>query len=462
MKITIPYKPRNWAKAFHGAVTRWIVLVLHRRAGKTTAILNHLQRDALKVPKSQYAFIAPTYKQAKRIAWEILKVISIMIPEIEYNEAELTVKYPNGSKIFLAGSESVDSLRGIPLWGGGQDESSQQPSNLFTEVISKCLADHLGYWIWGGTPKGKNQFFKTYQTGLKNPEEYTVIYKTIDDTLKDEVGETVENLKQALEDDRKLVALGEMTQEEFDQEWYCSFEAAIKGAYYAKQLAEARKSGRVKTVPHDPQFPVFDVWDLGVGQNLAVGLYQHIVNEVRMIDYWEGSNSDGIPQAIKALKEKPYLYGKHFAPHDIRGTESGTGKTRLETAKGLGWNFEIVPMLKVDDGINAGKLFFARLWIDEKNCEHWLDAISQYRQEWDEDKGMFLEKPRHDWTSHPADVHRYAAVIEKEMVNEQTETYVQPAYQPSEFEGQRQGTEMTLMNGKINFSPEYQQAPIEE
>lgn len=418
MEIKIPYSPRNWAKEFHSSIKRWIVLVLHRRAGKTTAVLNHLQRDAVRIPKSQYAFIAPTYRQAKRIAWEILKDIARPIPETEPNEAELVMKYPNGSRIFLAGSENIDALRGLALWGGGQDESSQQPANLFTEVISKCLADHLGYWIWSGTPRGKNQFYKTYQIATNNQEDYTVIFKTIDNSLNDEKGETIENLRKALEDDKRLVSLGEMTQEEFDQEWYCSFEAATKGAYYIKQIGEARKTGRIKQVPYDVALPVHTITDLGIGKNLAVGFYQKAGEELHMIDYWEGSERDGLPEMAKMLQTKSYVYGKHFAPHDIKAVEQGTGKTKIETAKNLGINFITIKNIGVDNGINAGRLMFSRLWIDEQKCADWLDAVSQYHQEWDDNRGMFLEKPYHDWTSHAADVHRYAAVVEDEMKND--------------------------------------------
>jgi len=418
MIIKIPYKPRNWAGKFHKAATRWIVMVLHRRAGKTTAILNHLQRDAICVAKSQYAFIAPTYKQAKRIAWEMLKDISREIPGCESNEAELIMKYPNGSRIFLAGSENVDALRGISLWGGGQDESAQQPPTLFTSVISKCLADHLGYWIWSGTPKGKGNFYNTYQVGLKNPETYTVIFKNIDDSLKEEVGETIENLRQALEDDRRLVDIGEMTQEEFDQEWYCSFEAAIRGAYYTRQLSEARDKKRISHVPYDTEIPVHTVWDLGIGKQLAIGFYQRAGKEIHLIDFWNGTEKDGIPEAVKMLQNKLYVYGKHFAPHDIKATEQGTGKTKLETASSLGIDFDVVPQIGVDNGISAGRLMFSRLWVDEERCNLWLDAISQYHQEWDDQKMMFVEKPYHDWTSHFADVHRYASVIEDEMTTE--------------------------------------------
>lgn len=415
--VEIPYKPRNWAKTLHDSVKRWIVMVLHRRAGKTTAVLNHLQRDALRIPKSQFAYIGPTFKQAKRIAWEIAKEISSDIPGIEWNESELTVKYPNKSKLFLAGSDNIDSLRGIPLWGAAGDEWPLQNPALFTQVISKCLADHLGYFLYLGTPKGKDHFHKTYKNALKHPDDYTVIFKTIDNSLKEESGETIENLRQALEDDKKLVAQGEMTEDEFNQEWYCSFEAAIKGAIYSKQIADARKKSRVKSVPYDREIPVHTVWDLGVGQALAIGFYQRIGRELHMIDFWEGEGFEGIADGILVVQNRGYIYGKHFAPHDVRAKEESTGKTRLQFAAELALDFEVVPQLSVDDGIDKGKLMFGRLWIDEVKCEDWLDTISAYRTEYDDNKQMMKEVPLHDWTSHAADVHRYAAVIEDEMTN---------------------------------------------
>lgn len=419
VKVVIPYKPRNWAKKFHSSVMRWIVLVLHRRAGKTTAILNHLQKDALEVDKSNYAFIAPTYKQAKRIAWDILKDISRCVPGMDWNEAELTAIYPNGSKIFLAGSENVDAFRGIALWGGAQDESAQQPPNLFTEVISKALADHLGYWIWAGTPKGKNDFWRTYNTGLQNPEHWTVVYQTIDETLATESGEVVDNLRTALEDDKRLVTIGKMTNDEFMQEWYNSFEAAIKGAYYMNEIATARNDGRIMPVPYDKELAVHTVTDLGVGRQLATGFYQASGPFVRMIDFWTGSEEgkEGIPELKKMLDAKPYLYGHHFAPHDVKATDVGTGKTRLEMARELDLDFEEVPMIPVVDGIKSGQLFWSKLYVDIKKCEFFIDAVSQYRSEWNEEKQMFGDNPNHDWTSHAADVHRYASIVWEEFDN---------------------------------------------
>lgn len=442
MNVVIPYKPRNWSLALHNATTRWIVMVLHRRAGKTTAVLNHLQRDCIRIPGSQFAYIGPTYTQVKLIAWAIAQKISRDIPGVKYNStAPFCVSYPNGSKLYLLGSENPDALRGMALWGAAFDEYSQQPSNVFSEVVSKALADHRGYAIFFGTPKGKNEFFRIYETARQSPD-WTVIFKTIDDSLRDESGETIENLRLALDDDRKLVSQGIMTQDEFNQEWYCSFEAAVKGAYYAAQIAEARRQGRIKLVPYDTSLKVHLVSDLGVGQRFATGFYQKSGSEVRKIDFWEGSESDGIPQAIKAFQNKPYIYGTWFVPHDAEAHSIDTGKTRVQTIRAL-WpnvNVVVIPKLSVDDGIAKARAFWSRLWVDERNNAAWLDYIAQYHQEWDDNRGMFLERPYHDFTSHAADEFRGAAVIEDQMSNEEKKVFRQPDPQPTSiYEGRDEG-----------------------
>ncbi len=406
--ITIPYVPREWAKQLHDSKERWKVLVLHRRAGKTVATINHLIKDALLTPNSRFAYIAPTYKQAKNVAWDYLKYYSQPIPHTKPNESELRIDYPNGSRIQLFGSENVDALRGMALWGGAQDESSQQPSNLFSEVISKCLADHLGYWIWLGTPKGKNQFYRTHLASLNNPD-YFSMFRTIDDSLKIETGEAMGNLRKSLEDDRRLVAIGEMTEDEFQQEWYCSFEASIRGAYYAKEIARAREDNRITNVPYEADLPVYTFWDLGISDYTSIGFFQLVGKEKRMIDYYQ-NNGFGLEHYAKILREKPYFYDGHYFPHDVEVRELGSGKSRRETLESLGIRVSVVPNIPIADGINAGRIAFSGLWIDKTKCEVFIDAISQYRQEWDDKKGMFRDNPLHDWTSHAADMFRYFAV----------------------------------------------------
>ena len=212
-----------------------------------------------------------------------------------------------------------------------------------------------------------------------------------------------------------------MTSDEFQQEFNCSFEAAIKGAIFSSEIALARKEKRITIVPYDPILKVYTVWDLGKGANMAIGFYQRSFNQIRKIDYWEGEGNDSLPQAISMVTNKPYVYGGHFAPHDIATVDLSTGVTRIETADKLGIKFRTVPMLKVEERINAGKLMFNRLWVDENKCSLWLENIAQYQREWDNKKGMFKDIPLHDFASHGADEYTYAAVIEKEMVNDDME-----------------------------------------
>lgn len=393
--IEIPYGPRKHFLPFHESKKRWCVIVAHRRSGKTTATLNHLQRDALSTQNARFAYIAPTYKQAKNIAWDLLKFYARPIPDVQFNEVELTVRYPNGSRLTLYGADNPDSLRGIGLWGVVFDEYSQQPSNIFTEIIRPALADHSGYAIWIGTPKGKNDFWQLYDKATRDEDWYASLL-TVEDTkvVKEE----------ELADARKT-----MTEDEYLQEFMCSFDAAIKGAYYSKELSAARATGRITSVPYDKRLPVNTHWDLGIGDSTAIIFEQRVGQETHFIDYYEATG-EGLAHYAKVLKERDYTYGVHTAPHDIEVRELGSGQSRIEIARDLGIRFEIAPKLAIEDGINAGRLRFSSLWIDAEKCSRLLHCLSLYHKEWDDVRGEFRNKPYHDFTSHAADAFRTWAV----------------------------------------------------
>lgn len=398
------YRPRNWAIPFHETDKRWMVLVVHRRAGKTTAALNYLIFSAVKNPGTNYAYIAPTYKMAKSAAWSILKRYT-RFPGVKCKESELSAEFPGGSKITLYGAENPDRLRGIGLSGVVFDEYGMQPSNIFTEVIRPTLIDNGGYGIWIGTPKGRNEFYLLYET-RKNDSEWFTCHLTADDTG------TIS--QKEIENSRRT-----MSHEEFMQELYCSFNASAKGAVYAEELAILRNDNRIGMVPWRKEFKVHTVWDIGVGPAMAIGFYQRVGSMLHMIDYWQGTENDGIDQAVLAVKQKEYNYGKHFAPHDINTRETSTGKTRIDYAKDLGISFSVIDSrLGVDEGIQMGKFAFNMLMVDENNCALWINAISEYKREWDDKKNMFREVPYHNWTSHAADVHRYASIIESKINND--------------------------------------------
>ena len=437
-RITIPYAPRMWARKLHISYRRWSALILHRRAGKTTAILNHHQRAAMDdawemarlrflLPDADESFlrpllkrrvywhVMPTLKQARLVAWDMLKEFSRPIPGCKPNESEMSVKYPNGNRLQLIGADDPDSLRGPALSGLSLDEYSQIPSNAFGEVLSKALGDHLGYCIFSGTIKGKDQLYQTYQAAKTQPEWYAV-WQDIDVSLSTESGPTLTALRQAMTDDLKLIELGVMTQAEFDQEWYLSPEAAIKGAFYLDQMTAAKREGRITRVPYDAAIPVDTDWDLGMDDLLVIWFSQSTRSgEVRLIDYYETADK-GIPQVASELREKPYAYGTHWAPHDIAVRELGTGKSRLEVAREHGIKFQITPRLhgekgfEVSEGIKAVRLLLSRCWFDEQKCERGLEALRHYKSNFNQQLDQFTGVPTHDRASHGSDAFRGLAV----------------------------------------------------
>ena len=438
-EVTIPYKPRNWAKPLHASFLRFGALLLHRRAGKTTAVLNHHQRAALDddwekqrllylrpdLTEEQltelihppggrhYGHVMPFRTQAKLVAWDKLKYYARIIPGVKFNESELLVRYPNGNKLQLFGADDPDAFRGFAGSGLSFDEFSQQPANIFSEVLSKALGDHLGYALFVGTVKGKDHLYQTYQVAKSNPAWFSM-WQDIDKSLATEEGITIQMLEQAMADDRDLVANGLMTQDEFDQEWYLSTEAATKGAYYGTEMAAALKEKRITRVPYDPLLPVDTDWDLGMDDYTAIVFSQSLrTGEVRLIDYYE-SSGEGFTHYIKVLRERGYVYGKHYPPHDIAVRELGSGKSRKEVAFGLGLKFEEpAPPLAVMDGIDAGRLLLARCWFDEERAGRLIESLRQYRKTYNAKLEAFTSVPLHNQFSHGADAFRGLAVRHK-------------------------------------------------
>ena len=381
--------------------------LLSLRPDLTTSQLDELVRPP---GGRHYGHIMPLRTQAKLVVWDKLKFYAQPIPGIKINESELLIRYPTGHKFQLFGSDDPDSLRGPAFSGVSFDEFSQQPRNIFSEIISKGLADHLGYAAFLGTIKGKDHLYDTYQAA-KDSEDWFALWQDVDRSIATEEGITIQLLEQAMDDDRKQIALGLMTQDEYDQEWFLSSDAAIKGAWYRKEMATARTEGRITRVPIDQALPVDTDWDLGIADSMAIWFSQSLRSgEVRLVDYYEASG-EGFPHYIAVLKEKGYLYGKHYPPHDIAVRELGTGKSRKEVAKSLGLTFEEpMPALEVADGINAARLLLAQCWFDEAKCAKGIECLRQYRKAFNSRLNEFTGTPVHNVFSHGADAFRGLAV----------------------------------------------------
>lgn len=366
--------------------------------------VNHLIRAAMRsqAADSRYAYLAPTYAQGKAVAWDYLKYYSRPIPGVKINESELRIEYPNGARIRIYGCDNPDSLRGLYLDGAVLDEYALMSPRVFAEIISPALSDRKGWAIFIGTPWGHNHFYDLLEAAEKSPDWLTAIYKASETGIIDP--EELARLK------------GAMSLQQFNQELECSFDGAVQGAYYAEQIEQAEKDGRICSVPYDARCEVETFWDLGMNDATAIWFAQTVGREVHLIDYYEASGA-ALEHYVKMLKERGYNYGRHFLPHDADVRELGTGKSRIETLASMGLrNTEIVPKLSIEDGIEAARSMFSRLWFDKTKCKEGLNALKNYRKEWDEKRQTFKSRPLHDWASNGSDAFRYFAVGYQERV----------------------------------------------
>jgi hypothetical protein len=396
----IDYWPRKVFWDFHTRQQRWAVIVAHRRCGKTVACINDLLLRAINEGKdnARYAYIAPYYAQAKSIAWDYLMRYSEPV-RVNHNISELWVELMNGSRIRLFGGDSPDSLRGNYLDGVIIDEMADTKPSLWGEVIRPLLSDRRGWAVFIGTPKGHNTFYDIYQYATLNPKEW------YSKTLR---ASQTQIIAQAELDD----ALKLMTIDQYQQEFECSFEASIVGAIYGVEMRLLTDADRITKVECDNLFPVHTAWDLGYNDATAIWWYQVVHGEIRVLDYHEAHGQPIIYYANQ-IKERPYEYGTHWLPHDAKAkTLASGGKSIIEQIfdKLPKESFKIVPNLSLQDGIQASRMALARTWFDAMKCSEGIECLRQYQREYDEDKKVFRDKPRHDWTSHGSDAFRMLAV----------------------------------------------------
>ena len=406
-KIKLKYRPRSVFADFHKRNQRWAVLVAHRRAGKTVACINDLIRRALLENKkdARYAYIAPYYSQAKTIAWDYLMRYTEPF-RVSANQSELWVQLFNGAKIRLFGGDAPDSLRGLYLDGVVLDEYADMKPSIWGAVIRPLLADRQGWAVFIGTPKGHNSFYEIYNTATKANNWFVKTLRASQTKL--------------LPDTELLDAQASMSPDQYEQEFECSFEAAILGAFYGKEMRMLTDGGRITQVDYDPMFPVHTAWDLGYSDDTAIWWFQVVFGELRILDY-HSSNGHQVSYYTDLIKSKEqefgYKTGTHYLPHDARAkTLASGGKSIIEqiSSKIPLKSLKIVPSLSLQDGIQATRLALMRSWFDADRCHDGIECLRQYQREYDEDKKVFRDKPKHDWTSHGADAFRMLAIAWKE------------------------------------------------
>ena len=406
LDVELDYCPRAVFEDFHERQQRWAVIVAHRRCGKTVSCINELIYKALIEGKEdgRYAYVAPYYSQAKNIAWDYLLRFSKPVMA-KANQSELWVELITGARIRLFGADNADSLRGLYLDGIVLDEYADMRPRIWGEIIRPLLADRLGWAVFIGTPKGHNAFWDIYNNALKSDTWYAKTLRASQTGL--------------LADEELKDAAKSMTQDQYLQEFECDFESAIIGAYYGKEMRQLTDQGRITDIEIDPMFPLFSSWDLGYSDDTTVWTWQVVHGEVRFLDY-HSSNGQSIPFYTGYIAQQELKFGvkykTHYLPHDARAkTLASGGKSIIEqlSVKIPLENMKIVPSLSLQDGIQATRLALMRSWFDSK-CEDGIECLRQYQREYDEDKKVFRDKPRHDWTSHGADAFRMLAIAWRE------------------------------------------------
>lgn len=455
--ITIPngWAPRRYQmpawKALESGIKR-AVLVWHRRAGKDSMSLNWTAASCLD-RIGTYWHMAPTQRQVRKIVWDgidgkgrraIDQAFPLAIRE-STNDQEMKIRLVNGSVWQCVGSDNYDALVGSNPVGVVFSEWSLANPRAW-DYVRPILAENGGWAMFIYTPRGRNHGASMLDIG-KREDGWFAQTLTVEDTKAVPISvieqEQRELTEQYGDDEAKQIIA---------QEWFCSFDAAIRGAYYSAMIQAAERAGRIGEVPHDPSLPVYTAWDLGIGDSTAIWFVQLSGRDVRVIDHIEESgvglawyvnqlcgerryNDDGTeaehPETIpEAAHRKAYAYAKpHYLPHDANVSELGTGRRRIDVLSSMGVQGWALPRTSVDDGIQAVRKLLPRCWFDAKRCKRGLEAIRTYHRDWDDKAQTFRQRPAHDWASHSADAFRYLAtgLLEQQPVEER------PAEPPKPF-----------------------------
>jgi hypothetical protein len=393
-RITIPYVPRAHFKQMHYTKKRWVFNCSHRRAGKTVAICNHIIRKALEnkraFPPPRYAYIGPSFAQAKDLVWGYFKHYTANIPGVKVSEGDLQVILPNSAMINLyGGAAAYERMRGTYFDGAAADEYPLLNPSMLGSVVRPCLADYRGWAIISGTSNGDDHFHALKKRADNEPEKW--------DEFIIPVSETDALDPEEVEEMRK-----DMTDDEFAREMMCSFDAPVEGSYYGEVMNSIQLAGQISGVPYDPNSPVMTWWDLGIDDETFIFFVQQCGRELHVIDTLQNTGK-GLEWYAAQIKSKPYFYGAHVLPHDIKARELGTGKSRYEVLLALLGDLFVCPDHRVEDGITAARSVIRMCWMDAIRCAPGISALRNYHK-------SATGKPKHNWASHAADAFRVGSV----------------------------------------------------
>lgn len=413
------WKPRHYQVPFweYMMKTPWsarAILCHHRRAGKDHTATNWAA-VASQMRVGTYVHILPYANQGRRIIWEGVDFngrpfLSAFPDQLiaRKSDQEMRLTLTNGSRYQVIGSDDPDKLVGINCIGAIFSEYALQDPKAY-KLVMPILKENGGWAIFPTTPRGKNHFHKlihgdpeTGQTGAINDPKWFVSIETIHTTGAVSEEEVEQCRREGMEE--PLI----------QQEFFCSFEVGLQGAYYERQITALREAGHIGHVPYDPALEVGTAWDLGINDCTSVWFFQEARDGIRIIDFYEGQDQP-LAHYIKHLRDKAnrhnWVYGKHFGPHDIMQRDLSTGNTLYRTAQQMGLRWTVVEKANdLMDGIEAVRQLLPTCRFNAKSTEKGITHLNGYRKQWDEKNKVYRNAPLHDLHSHAADSFRTLAM----------------------------------------------------
>lgn len=384
-----------------------MIRVAHRRAGKDTECWNFIWLAACTKP-GLYLYLLPTIGQARSVIWQgrgkdstrlLDRIPAKLISRI--NETRMTITLINGSIIHVTGGDNYEAVLGSNPLGVVMSEFQNMSPLAWELFLRAVLAENGGWVIFNGTPRGHNAFYDLIEQNKDN-ENWFITIKTVDDTKLEDGSPAVP--LEAVEEERRAGMPEDLVQQEF----YCSFEAAIRGAYYSEQMTKMKQEGRLRVFPVERKARVYTGWDIGVRDPSSIWLMQNVGGMWRMIYHLEEPNRD-LDYFIMRLKELPAqlgfeAYGMHFVPHDIAVREWGSGKSRLSLAREKG--IVLTPVtkigsqqIKIIEQIQVVRHCMQKMEIHQVNCKMGIRSLMEYHAQYDENKKI-IGAPEHNWASH--------------------------------------------------------------
>jgi len=390
--------------------------IAHRRWGKDEIVLAATCELAHKRVAS-YWHCLPEYEQGRKALWNAInantgkrRIDEAFPPEIRESkdEQQMLIKLKCGSTWQIIGSDRYDATVGAGVAGIAYSEWALANPSAWA-YHRPMLEENNGWAAFITTPRGRNHAKAMFDMAKANPRWFAEV-----STVHDTGALTPEQIQESI---TEYVALyGEdMGRAQFEQEYLCSFNAAILGAFYAREMLAVRNTDRVQEFDPVEGKPVHTAWDIGVRDDTSIWWFQVIAGRVFILDCYTASGV-GVDHYAEICHAKEWMRGNDYVPHDAKVKEWGTGRTRTETMRGLGLNPVLVPMATKLDGVQAVRSTLPKCVFHTRTEPIGMSALEQYRREWDDEKKTFKASEVHDWTSHLADAFRYLSLAWRNVV----------------------------------------------